>query len=93
MVAWSGINLSLAFTQPSNFTEFVGIFDRSTLMADLEKIGQWEGNVGGGGGEGVIYKCRQMTDKYYSAQQDNPSFLKTPPRGMSFATKLLAPVL
>lgn len=92
-MGWSGIDLSLASTQLSNFTEFVGIFDRSTLLADLEKIAQWEGNVGGGRGETVIYKCRQMTDKYYSAQQDNTSFLKKPPRGMSFATKLLAPVL
>lgn len=92
-MGWSGIDLSLASTQLSNFTEFVGIFDRSTLMADLEKIAQWEGNVGGGRGERVIYKCRQMTDKYYSAQQDNTPFLKKTPRGMSFATKLLAPVL
>lgn len=45
-MGWRGINLSLS--PLPNISKFVGIFDRLTLMADLEKkIGHWEGNVGG----------------------------------------------
>lgn len=43
--------------------------------------------------EEEIDKCRQMTDKYPSTQQDNQFFLKLSLCGTAFATKLLAPVL
>lgn len=44
-------------------------------------------------GEGVIDRCRELTVKCPSAQQNNLFFLKIPLCGTAFATKLLVPVL